>query len=174
MAVVYGICSDNKCKREVPPIEDFNALSEKVTTAQENISDLRQGMSTANQNISAAQQNITNLSGNKFDKANLVTVKFDIDTLPSGMKSNVLLPSQLRNKGKGGLIPIDISALIEISDGSYMEYVSSNFNWTQRVRNAEISNFSGGSYFSLSYELSDDVLAATFYVTFLVTNIYNA
>lgn len=173
MAAVYGIRGDNKCKHEVVPIEDFNNMSEKVTTAQGNISDLQQAMSTANQNISTAQQNITNLSGNKFDKANLVTVKFDAPTLPSGRKT-VLLPSQLRNKGIGGLVPVDISAVVKTAYGSEFIPVSSNSNFIGLVTNARVTNYTGGSHFDLDYTLADTVQAATFYVTFLVTNIYNA
>ena len=104
---------------------------------------------------------------------NIVTFEVPAPELPSG-SAMVNWPEELKNKGfSANIIPISIVARSETSMSIDWEYPACTKGVTHRLTGFDILNITD-SYFNFQYKLTDTVIDATFYVTFLVTNIYSA
>ena len=103
---------------------------------------------------------------------NIVTFKVPVTSLPSG-KARVNWPEELKNKGNGNVIPISVVARAETSASIDWIYPACTVGVTDRLTLFRILNITD-SYFNFQYQLTDVVIDATFYVTFLVTNVHRA
>ena len=102
---------------------------------------------------------------------NIVTFEVPVTSLPSGT-IKVNWPEELKNKGNGNVIPISVVARAETSASIEWIYPACEVGITDRLTLFRILNITD-SYFNFQYQFTDVVIDATFYVTFLVTNIHS-
>ena len=104
---------------------------------------------------------------------NIVTFEVHAPDLPSG-SAKVNWPEELKNKGfSANIIPISIVARAETSASIEWIYPACEIGITDRLTFFNILNVTD-DYFNFQYRLADVVIDATFYITFLVTNIHSA
>ena len=106
---------------------------------------------------------------------NIVTFEVPVTSLPSGT-IKVNWPEELKNKGfSANIIPISvvISDKRSASGVSTWEYFSIMKGISSDLTFFTILNVTD-DYFNFQYEFKSGIVSATFYVTFLVTNIHRA
>ena len=104
---------------------------------------------------------------------NIVTFEVHAPELPSG-SVKVNWPEELKNKGfSANIIPISVVLRAETSASIDWIYPACTVGVTDWLTLFDIINVTD-SYFNFQYQLRDTVIDATFYVTFLVTNIHSA
>ena len=104
---------------------------------------------------------------------NIVTFEVHAPDLPSG-SAKVNWPEELKNKGfSANIIPISVVLRAETSASIEWVYPACTKGVAHRLTFFDILNITD-SYFNFQYQFADEVIDATFYVTFLVTNIHSA